>query len=260
MRTVAMPNDLPLEDEILIEIHSSVKNNFEKFGHKKINNTYWFSPSWSPFIKYCFFKLGEKKGFTLGLKCVPEFREFYRKMEGFQKELEVYEDESLKEYLTIDLSWRPPNANIPRVPSNPILYLALEHEEDKKPEYIVDNTYVGAQLDEVRKLGCIKSFIKVLFVRPEYRGTSGRAKRYSEHEETIKTEIEKELKRQYIEAHEKWLLISVTLDDTINPTEIIFHGYKYNQDEERLERFDENKYSIKIDNSSNYCKILNAKS
>ena len=40
MRTVAMPNDLSLEDEILIEIHSFVKNNFEKFGHKKINNTY----------------------------------------------------------------------------------------------------------------------------------------------------------------------------------------------------------------------------
>jgi len=258
MRTVPIPKDLLLEEEILYEIHSFVKNNFEKFGHKKINNTYWFNPSWSPFIKYCFFKLGEKKGFTLGLKCVPEFRDFYTKMEGLERESEKYEDETLKEFLTIDLSWRPSNANIPKIPSNPILYMALEHEEDTKPEYIVENTYVGAQLDEVRKLGCVKSFIKVLFVRPRYKGEGGRAKRYTEHEETIKTETEKELKRQYIEAHERWVLISVTLDDINNPSEILFHGYKYNQDKEKLERFDKDKYSIKIDNSSYHCKIFNA--
>jgi hypothetical protein len=52
MRTEIMPKDeLPSEDEILYEIHNFVKNNFEKFEHKKINNTYWFNPSWGTIQK-----------------------------------------------------------------------------------------------------------------------------------------------------------------------------------------------------------------
>jgi len=253
---VLTPNDkLPSENEILERIYDFILTNFDEFEHKKINNTYWFKPSWTPFIAYCFYKWGNELGFTLGLKRGEDkFRKFYKKKEGVTAEKAVYGDKSLKEFLTIDVSWRPGDANNLETLSSPILYLALEHEADLNPEKIVNGTYVGAQIDEVRKLGFIKSFIKILFVRPRYKGVNGRNRGYIGLEETLKEEIEIELKQQYIEAHEKWLLISVTLNDIQNPNEMLLHGYIYNQNEKKLDRFDNDKYSIKIDNTSNPCK------
>lgn len=251
------PRDgLPSELKILKRIYEFVNVNFNEFGHNKINSTYWFTPSWSPFIKYIFYVWGKDLGFTIGVgRGIIQFKEFYKKMEGEEQEERMISDVNLKEYLTIDLSWRPPNAIIPDIPNSEILFLGFEHEEDINPKFIVENTYIGAQLDEVRKLGYTRSFLKILFVRPRYKGVQGKQKKYAEHEETLKTEIEKELKRQYIEIHEKWILISVILDDIENPSEIIFHGFKYNSDKAMLIRFDEDKYSIAIDNSLSPCRI-----
>ncbi|MBN2488902.1 MAG: hypothetical protein JXA98_07740 [Methanosarcinaceae archaeon] len=246
-KNILTPNDeLPSENDILERIYTFINNNFSKFGHTEIDKK-WFNPSWTPFITYCFYKWGNELGFTLGLKRLPKFRDFYIRMEGKAAEEVVYKDKNLKEYLTVDVSWRPGDIiNLEKSSSSPILYLALEHEEDTKPEKIVNGAYVGAQIDEVRKLGYIKSFIKILFVRPRYKGTEGKSRGYIELENTIKEEIEIELKQQYIEDHEIWLLISVTLNNIISPSEIILHGYKYNPNGKKLERFDNDKYSIKI--------------
>jgi len=164
------PNDeLPSETDILERIYKFIDTKFSKFEHTEIDHTKWFNPSWTPFITYCFYKWGNELGFTSGLKRLPKFRDFYIRMEGEAAEEAVYRDDNLKEFLTIDVSWRPWDViNLEKSSSSPILYLALEHEEDTKPEKIVNSTYVGAQIDEVRKLGYVKSFMKILFVRPRY--------------------------------------------------------------------------------------------
>ena len=89
---ILTPNDgLPSENEILERIYNFILTNFNKFGHKKINYTYWFKPSWTPFITYCFYKWGNELGFTLGLKREQDkFRKFYKKMEGVAAEKAVY--------------------------------------------------------------------------------------------------------------------------------------------------------------------------
>jgi hypothetical protein len=259
--SILAPNDsLPSESEILNGIYVFVLENFHRFGHNKINGSKnWYTPSWSPFMKYYFYKLGKELEFTIGLKRgIQQFRTFFKRMEDEKREAEMHSDEDLKEYLTIDLSWRPPNAIIPDIPKSEIIYLAFEHEEDTDPKLIATNTstYIGAQLDEVRKLGYVKSFIKILFIRPKYYGFEGKRKRLVEHERTLITEIEKELQRQYIEDHEMWLVISVTLDDIDSPSKIIFHGFKYNPQTKTLEIFDENRYIIEIDNTSDPVQIL----
>lgn len=239
------PVELPKIEKLFHDYFEFCQKNLANFGIKGPNASMeiWKTPSWAPFTTYHFLKACPMNPYP-SIKVYVDFdkkrrfKNFYMKMQG--------EDlpKNLKGIFLIDLVWRFEwDFNHPYPKGGDIFALALEHEESMRGNEIIQETYLGKQLNDLRRLSHMKAYRKILIDRPMY---ARRSREYSHLADIHEEYFSKLMSTFNIDQEEQWLIVIIHPDSLAEPKLIQLRGLRFNHDEKRLERFDTCQIPIKI--------------
>lgn len=239
------PIELPKVEKLFHDYCEFCRDNLLKFGIKGPNASMeiWKTPSWAPFTTYHFLRACpinmhpqikvyadfDKKG---------RFKDFYRKMEG--RDL----PDNVKGIFQIDLVWRFEWDFIHPCPKGgDIFALALEHEESMRGNEIIQETYLGKQLNDLRRLSHVKAYRKILIDRPMY---AKKSREYSDLADIHEEHFSKLMATFNIDPEEQWLIVIIHPDSLAEPKLVQLRGFRFDRDKKRLECFDTYQIPIKI--------------
>ena len=131
-----------------------------------------YTKSWSPTLSGLFYVLGKKHG------CEPRCGDHHRKLAEICRQrglkslpeeyAELTEPWNVHGLLDIDVAWVPMGFSIPKnfselpTPERAEILLAYEHEDEGTMYTDARGTNLNVILDEVRKIGNVRSQVKVL--------------------------------------------------------------------------------------------------
>lgn len=236
------PIELPKVEKLFHDYCEFCRDKLSYFGIKGPDAYMktWKTPSWAPFTTYYFLKACTEPQikFYADFDKKGRFKDFYRKMEG--RDL----PENMKGIFQIDVVWRFEWDFIHPCPKGgDIFALALEHQESKRGNKIIQETYLGKQLNDLLRLSHMKSYRKILIDRPMY---DKKLREYSDLADIHEEHFSRLMLNFNVDPEEQWLIVIIHPDSLAEPKLIQLRGFRFGHDEKRLERFDTYQIPIKI--------------
>lgn len=244
---------------IVERLFNFIKDNFDKFGHRKEN--WWLKhsygknrnetgQSWAPFVEAFFVFEGEKNHFEVG-HCygndehnvenfIDDIRNSTIKPHYNRNEHPCY-PQNTNNADGIDVSWRDIENN---------LILAFEHSEDSHGGGSTANGQLIEIKDEIEKLSRADADINIIVSRPHIRYSDNKI--YQNVVDYFKKDIETILLN--INPINEWIIILITpefhvVNNPINPIKIKFHCYQWNANILEDIPLQKNSFQVKIDNT-----------